>query len=212
MARLIPFRRRRRRLPPEWAPFVRRGAHLRRIVPAQQFRITLWLGLLLGLLAFQAARLLPPPVAAPMPPPVIETPDPYAEAERSREILKGQEGVPSPLPSGGRGRLQSPAVRVIDGDTIDYDGLRVRIADIDTLEVRGRCAYESDLAARATARLRELLAGGAIALRRLPDGRDEDRHGRKLRIVTRDGRSVGDMLVAEGLARTWSGRREPWCV
>jgi endonuclease YncB( thermonuclease family) len=27
----------------------------------------------------------------------------------------------------------------------------------------------------------------------------------------RDGRSLGDQLVSEGLARTWSGRREPWC-
>ena len=30
-------------------------------------------------------------------------------------------------------------------------------------------------------------------------------------IVTRDGHSIGDQMVAEGLARTWSGRREPWC-
>jgi endonuclease YncB( thermonuclease family) len=43
-------------------------------------------------------------------------------------------------------------------------------------------------------------------------GRDEDRYGRKLRIVTRGGRSLGDVLVAEGLARTWTGRREPWCA
>ena len=42
-------------------------------------------------------------------------------------------------------------------------------------------------------------------------GRDEDRYGRKLRIITRGGRSLGDVLVAEGLARTWTGRREPWC-
>ena len=31
------------------------------------------------------------------------------------------------------------------------------------------------------------------------------------RVVTRDGRSLGDRLVAEGLARTWTGRRQPWC-
>ena len=42
-------------------------------------------------------------------------------------------------------------------------------------------------------------------------GRDEDSYGRKLRVLTRSGRSIGDRLVSEGLARTWTGRREPWC-
>ena len=216
MDNIIPFERWRRRgrrppLPPEWAPFVRRTP-LRRIVPGQQFRITLWLGLLLGLLAFQAGRLLPPPNSVPLPPPAVEAADPYAEARRSRAILEAQEGAPRPLPLEGAARVQTAEIRIIDGDTIDFEGMRVRLADIDTPEVRGRCAHETELAARATRRLRALLADGAIELHRLPSGRDEDQYGRKLRIVTRDGRSVGDMLVAEGLARTWTGRREPWCA
>ena len=103
------------------------------------------------------------------------------------------------------------AVRVIDGDTFDYRGDRIRVADIDTPEREGRCPYETMLAARATARMRVLLAAGPFELHPLASGRDEDRYGRKLRIVTRGGRSLGDQLVAEGLARTWSGRREPWC-
>lgn len=102
-------------------------------------------------------------------------------------------------------------VRVIDGDTFDYRGMRVRIADIDTPEVDGRCPRETELAARATRRMRALLGAGPFELHRPPNGRDEDRYGRKLRIVTRDGSSLGDQLVAEGLARTWTGRREPWC-
>lgn len=104
------------------------------------------------------------------------------------------------------------AVRVIDGDTFVYGGERIRIADIDTPEVHGRCPYETELAARATSRMRGLLAAGPFELRALASGRDEDRYGRKLRIVTRNGQSLGDQLVAEGLARTWTGRREPWCV
>ena len=116
------------------------------------------------------------------------------------------------VPSDGSGQIASPAaVRVIDGDTFDYGGMRIRIADIDTPEVNGRCAYETELAARATARLDSLLGEGAFELHPNPDGRDEDPYGRKLRIVTRGGRSVGDVLVAEGLAREWTGRREPWC-
>jgi endonuclease YncB( thermonuclease family) len=90
--------------------------------------------------------------------------------------------------------------------------MRVRIADIDAPETHPpRCAREADLGARATARMRALLAAGPFELHPIPDGRDTDRYGRKLRIVTRGGRSLGDQLVGEGLARTWTGRREPWC-
>ena len=102
------------------------------------------------------------------------------------------------------------SVSVIDGDTFHYGGEKIRIADIDTPELRGRCAYETALAARATARMAALLAAGPFELQRV--GRDEDRYGRKLRVVTRNGRSLGDQMVSEGLARTWSGRREPWCA
>ena len=105
----------------------------------------------------------------------------------------------------------SASVHVIDGDTFDYGPMRVRIADIDTPEMHGQCPYETALAARATQRMRALLAAGSFELHALGNGRDEDRYGRKLRIVTRGGRSLGDVLVAEGLARTWTGRREPWC-
>ena len=101
------------------------------------------------------------------------------------------------------------AVVITDGDTFRYHGTKIRVADIDAPEVRGRCPEESRLAARATDRLEALLHAGPFELRTL--GRDEDRYGRKLRVVTRNGRSLGDQLVAEGLARTWTGRREPWC-
>ncbi|MDQ8756657.1 thermonuclease family protein [Sphingosinicella sp. LHD-64] len=123
-------------------------------------------------------------------------------------------GAAAPIALTGGGdavRVSPAAVRVIDGDTFGYRGMRVRVADIDTPETEGRCAYETRLAALATRRMRGLLAEGPFELRRLPNGRDEDRYGRKLRIVTRGGRSLGDQLVAEGLARTWTGRREPWC-
>jgi micrococcal nuclease len=100
---------------------------------------------------------------------------------------------------------------VVDGDTFWLAGEKIRIADIDTPEVsQPRCAAERQLGVRATNRLRVLLNAGPFELRTLP-GRDEDRYGRKLRVVRRDGRSLGDQLVSEGLARTWSGRREPWC-
>lgn len=100
---------------------------------------------------------------------------------------------------------------VIDGDTIRYQGVRVRFSDIDTPETRApKCASEAVLAEKATQRVIELINAGSFSLEN-PDGRDEDRYGRKLRIVKINGRSVGDTLIAEGLARRWDGARRSWC-
>jgi micrococcal nuclease len=100
---------------------------------------------------------------------------------------------------------------VVDGDTLWINGEKVRVADIDTPEISTpKCASELALGNRATRRLVELVNAGPFRLQAWP-GRDTDRYGRKLRVLVRDGRSLGDRLVSEGLARTWSGRREPWC-
>lgn len=99
---------------------------------------------------------------------------------------------------------------VVDGDTVWIEGQSIRIADIDTPEVRQpACAEEARLAARATRRMQELLNAGPFEIR--AGGRDEDRYRRKLRTFHRDGRSLGDILVAEGLAHRWQGRKESWC-
>lgn len=101
---------------------------------------------------------------------------------------------------------------VVDGDTFFIKGEKIRIADIDAPETSGaQCADEADLGARAKARLRELLNEGPFELRSYRS-RDTDRYGRKLRTVVRDGRSIGELLISEGLARRWEGRRRPWCV
>ncbi len=99
---------------------------------------------------------------------------------------------------------------VVDGDTIWHLGTKIRIADIDTPEVgQPKCSSEAALGARATKRLLQLVNAGPFAMQSID--RDEDKYGRKLRVFVRDGKSLGDILVSEGLARTWSGRREPWC-
>ncbi|UNK37724.1 thermonuclease family protein [Shinella sp. H4-D48] len=100
---------------------------------------------------------------------------------------------------------------VVDGDTLWHEGTKIRIADIDTPEVgEPKCSSEAALGARATKRMLQLVNAGPFEFRAW-EGRDEDKYGRKLRVLVRDGRSLGDILVSEGLARTWSGRREPWC-
>ncbi|HEV7434745.1 MAG TPA: thermonuclease family protein [Pseudorhizobium sp.] len=100
---------------------------------------------------------------------------------------------------------------VVDGDTFWLNGMKIRIADIDTPEIsQPRCAAEQRLGEKAKHRLRDLLNAGPFQLAAW-EGRDQDKYGRKLRVVVRDGKSLGDHLVSEGLARTWAGRREPWC-
>jgi endonuclease YncB( thermonuclease family) len=100
---------------------------------------------------------------------------------------------------------------VVDGDTFWFAGTKIRIADIDTPELSpARCSYEKTLGLQAKARLQALLNKGPFSL--APADRDTDKYGRKLRIVNRNGSSIGDVLISEGLARPWIGHRDPWCT
>lgn len=143
-----------------------------------------------------------------------------------QRLPEGSQAVPLPLAAlfagGGAATRDALSARfgfchsgggrdcVVDGDTFWFAGEKYRIADIDTPETHpARCAEEAALGEAATGRLRDWLNAGAFTLESA--GRDTDRYGRKLRIVTRDGASVGSALVAEGLARPWEGRRRPWC-
>lgn len=102
-------------------------------------------------------------------------------------------------------------IRVWDGDSIRLGTTRqskaVRIFNVDAPEIEGQCAYESRLALQSKIRLAELLKGRRIEVLR----QGTDRYGRTLAAIRVEGRDVGDILVSEGLARTWAGRREPWC-
>jgi micrococcal nuclease len=89
-------------------------------------------------------------------------------------------------------------------------GIKIRLEDIDAPEVFSpKCSSEAKLGRRAAERLLRLMNAGPFQL--VGGARDEDRYGRKLRTITRNGRSVGAALVAEGLARRWDGGRRSWC-
>lgn len=102
-------------------------------------------------------------------------------------------------------------IRVWDGDSIRLGTTRqaeaVRIFNIDAPEIEGQCTSESDLVLQAKTRLADLLHGRRVEILR----QGADRFGRTLAAIRAQGRDVGDILVGEGLARTWTGRREPWC-
>jgi micrococcal nuclease len=87
---------------------------------------------------------------------------------------------------------------VVDGDTLDVGGERVRVLGIDTPE-RGECGYAP--ASRATA---ELALGRVIQLEADETQAARDRFGRALAYVRLpDGRDLGEVLLRRGLARTF---------
>ena len=110
--------------------------------------------------------------------------------------------------------------RVIDGDTFDATVMldadirvaaRVRIRDVDTPEIHGKCAAEREMAARARDRLAEMIPPGSIV--ELTNIKDDKYLGR-IDANVADGRGVdvGRALVRAGLGRSYNGgRRAGWC-
>lgn len=99
---------------------------------------------------------------------------------------------------------------VVDGDTLWFRGEKIRVADIDAPEIsQPACAAERQAGEMSRDRLLAMLNEGSFSL--AAGSRDEDRYGRKLRVVSRSGRSLGERLVDEGLARRWNEPDIRWC-
>tara|TARA_R110002020_G_scaffold161283_7_gene346250 strand:- start:3810 stop:4238 length:429 start_codon:yes stop_codon:yes gene_type:complete len=99
---------------------------------------------------------------------------------------------------------------IVDGDTIWLEGRNLRLESFDTPEPHNDiCGGETEvaLAHRASSRLRELLSENSFTV----ETHSQDRYGRTLATIRIGGRDVGDILIAEGLARRWPNGREFWC-
>lgn len=106
------------------------------------------------------------------------------------------------------------ALLVVDGDTVVIDDVRYRIANMDAPELHSAgCDAEQRLAMVAKRRMDALLRGGKVTIRVGDplDGRRRDRHGRTLATIEVDGSDVAKIMIGEGLARPWEGRRRSWC-
>ena len=122
--------------------------------------------------------------------------------------------------------IASGAIQVIDGDTIATRGQTVRLVGFDTPEPENlaRCEAERSLAARATAKLRQLVAGGSLDLTLVrcscltgTEGTPACNRGRACGVLKAAGNDVAVVLIAKGLAKPFNcsrdrcPRREPWC-
>lgn len=86
-------------------------------------------------------------------------------------------------------------VEVVDGDTLVIgSGQHVRLIGIDTPE-RDTCGYQ-----QASDALRTLVGGHKVTLVNPRSVQDEDRYGRLLRYVDRQGKDAGLDLLRVGLA------------
>ena len=107
-------------------------------------------------------------------------------------------------------KVQRQDITVIDGDTITWKTVRVRLMGFDTPELSGRCNLERRLAQDAKGKLHSLLAAATdIELVRRAD---RDQYGRLLAWLMIDDRDVGRVLISERLARPYDGgQRMAWC-
>ena len=104
--------------------------------------------------------------------------------------------------------VEGQHIYVIDGDTFDLNGTRIRVAGIDAPETHpSRCPREAVLGEAATQKLAELLRGRPLWV----SGIKVDRYGRNVAVVRVKGEDVADAMIGSGLARNYEGKkRQGW--
>lgn len=109
---------------------------------------------------------------------------------------------------------------IFDGDTfsagvmLDADveiTVRVRLINVDTPEMNGKCVAEKIMAQNARDLLATLIPRGTVV--ELKNIKDDKYLGRiNANVILPDGRDVGRVMIDSGLARPYSGgKRAPWC-
>lgn len=118
------------------------------------------------------------------------------------------------------GSAEAAEYRVIDGDTIALGRRTIRVYGIDAPEIHQyRCPAEKALGLQSRDALKAMLASGKTRVvkvkKRTRAGALEpirDKYGRELSRVFVDGKNVGDLLIAQGLAKAYFGKtKSSWC-
>jgi endonuclease YncB( thermonuclease family) len=101
-------------------------------------------------------------------------------------------------PLAAAGEVVSGRARVIDGDTLDVAGVRVRLFGIDAPEHRQKCGAGEGAWACGDAAARRLGALTAPGVR--CTGHEHDRYRRLVATCEAGGVDIGERMVAEGFA------------
>ena len=112
-------------------------------------------------------------------------------------LKQGQPKQNVPAPGAGKSITGKP--RIIDGDTIEISGKRIRLHGIDAPEKDQTCSIDGRAWACGIAAWGELVqitAGKEVAC----EPHDTDRYGRTVAACSADGTDLGDWLVRNGWA------------
>jgi len=127
----------------------------------------------------------------------------------------GVAAAEPPLPGPYSARVE----RVIDGDSLrarvtiwlgQEVTTTIRLAGIDTAELRSRCPRAHERAAAARAFLAARVEGATVTLTSV----ETDKYGGRVVAHVRDaaGADLASELISQGLALPYEGRRPDWCV
>ncbi len=99
---------------------------------------------------------------------------------------------------------------VASGDTFWHRKTKIVLADAVAPQTeRAKCQAERDKGFAAKVRLKELLNAGAFDL--VAPGMPVAASGSEYKVVLRNGRSLGAVLLNDGLAQPRAGERKGWC-
>ena len=159
-----------------------------------------------GLLAWSARQPMPTGPSGP-----IEWNEVQAVPQRAPDAadVAWERRAGSAEAASGGTTVEGQHIYVIDGDTFDLNGTRIRVAGIDAPETHpARCPQEAQLGEAATQKLAELLRGRPLWV----SGIKVDRWGRSVAVVRVNGEDVADAMIGSGLARNYDGKpRQGWC-
>lgn len=94
-------------------------------------------------------------------------------------------------------------LRIIDGDTFELNGTKIRIYGIDAFEKKQKCLRQTkyiDCGYMASEYLSFLLTGNDISCTK----KSSDKYGRDVSICTVNGIDIGKMMVRQGWAKAYT--------
>ena len=156
------------------------------------------------------------PSTGPIPPAPVGAASKVAANPAAVPVPEGRPGDASPDGKGFSGKFYFCGTSGLDncvasGDSFWFRKGRLVLADVVAPATENaKCQQERDKGFAAKVRLRDLLNAGPFELSELK-GQNVSQTGPSLRVVTRNGRSLGAILVSEGLALPRFGRQQSFC-